>query len=192
MKGMTMRLRSLFALAATALAFVSSGAALAADKASQQAEVRKATAAALEKFYKAKPELRKEVASAPGYAIFTSFGVSFLLGGAGGSGLAHDNATKHDTFMSMAQASAGVQAGIAQNDVLIVFKTKQALQNFVDHGWEVGAGAAVSGGAGGKTAGGGGGEEFVSDALYYSLTKRGLEIGGAVAGTKFWKNKDLA
>jgi hypothetical protein len=50
----------------------------------------------------------------------------------------------------------------------------------------------VSGGAGGKTAGGGGGEEFVNDALYYTLTKRGLEVGGAVAGTKFWKNKDLA
>jgi lipid-binding SYLF domain-containing protein len=187
-----MKLRTLLALFTTALAFVASGAAIAADKASQQAEVRKATGAALEKFYKAKPELRKQVADSPGYAIFTSFGVSFVFGGAGGSGLAHDNATKQDTFMSMAQASAGVQAGIAQNDVLIVFKTAKALQNFIENGWEVGAGAAVSGGAGGKTAGGGGGEEFVNDALYYTLTKRGLEVGGAVAGTKFWKNKDLA
>jgi len=187
-----MRLRSVLALFTTALAFAASGAAMAADKASQQAEVRKASATALDKFYKAEPKLKAEVAKAPGYAVFTSYGVSFIFGGAGGAGLAHDNATQHDTFMSMAQASAGLQAGVAQNDVLIVFKTKKALQDFIDKGWEVGAGAAVSGGAGGKTAGGGGGEEFVNDALYYSLTKRGLEVGGAVAGTKFWKNKDLA
>lgn len=187
-----MRFRSLVALFTTALAFAATGTALAADKASKQAEVRKATAAALEKFYKTEPKLKAEVAKAPGYAIFTSFGISFIFGGAGGGGLAHDNTSKQDTFMSMAQASAGVQAGIAQNDVLIVFKTKEALRDFIDKGWEVGAGAAVSGGAGGKTAGGGGGEEFVNDANYYTLTKRGLEIGGAVAGTKFWKNKDLA
>jgi len=186
-----MRLRTLLALATTLVAFVATGAAAATDKASKQAEVRRATAAALEKFYKAEPRIKSEVAKAPGHAVFTSFGVSFIFGGAGGSGIAHDKATKKDVFMSMAQASAGVQAGIAQNDVLLVFKTEKALRDFVDHGWEVGAGATVSGGAGGKSAGGGGGEEFVNDALYYTLTKRGLEIGGAVAGTKFWKDKDL-
>jgi lipid-binding SYLF domain-containing protein len=186
-----MRFRSLLALFATALAFCATGTTSAADKASKQAEVRKASAAALEKFYKADPKLKSEVAKAPGYAVFTSFGMSFLIGGSGGSGIAHDNAAKKDTFMSMAQASAGVQAGIAQNDVLLVFKTGKALRNFIDKGWEVGAGAAVSAGARGKTAGGGGGEQFVNDARYYTLTKRGLEIGGAVAGTKFWKDKDL-
>ncbi|HUI99331.1 MAG TPA: YSC84-related protein [Usitatibacter sp.] len=186
-----MRFRTVLALFATALAFCATGTAWSADKASKQAEVRKATAAALEKFYKAEPKLKSEVAKAPGYAVFTSFGMSFLIGGSGGSGIAHDKATKKDTFMSMAQASAGVQAGIAQNDVLLVFKTEKALKDFVDKGWEVGAGATVSGGAGGKSAGGGGGEEFVNDAIYYTLTKRGLEIGGAVAGTKFWKDKDL-
>ena len=31
----------------------------------------------------------------------------------------------------------------------------------------------------------------MNDALYYTLTKNGLEIGAAVAGTKFWKEKSL-
>ena len=186
-----MRLRSLLALAAAFLAFTATGASAAESKAAKQAEVRKAAAAALEKFYKADPKLKGEVANAPGHAVFTSYGMSFIFGGAGGAGLANDKARKHDTFMSMAQASAGVQAGVTQNDVLLVFKTEKALHDFIETGWEVGAGAAVSGGAGGKTMGGGGGEEFVNDALYYTLTKRGLEVGGAVAGTKFWKNKDL-
>ena len=186
-----MRVRTLLALAAATFALVATGAGAAESKAAKQAEVRKATAAALEKFYKAEPKIKSEVAKAPGYAVFTSFGMSFVFGGSGGEGLAHDKATKHDTFMAMAQASAGVQAGIAQNEVLIVFKDEKALKDFVDKGWEVGAGAAVSGGAGGKSVGGGGGEEFVNNALYYTLTKRGLEMGGAVAGTKFWKDKDL-
>lgn len=186
-----MKLRNVFALFATLVAFGASGALAATDKAAKQAEIRKATAAALDKFYKTEPKLKADVQAAPGYAVFTSFGLSFVFGGSGGSGLAHDKASAKDTFMSMAQASAGVQAGVAHNDVLIVFKTEKALRQFVDKGWEVGAGGAASAGAGGKSAGGGSGEQFIADAAYYTLTKSGLEMGAAVAGTKFWKNKEL-
>ncbi len=186
-----MKLRTVFALFAMLFAFCASGALAATDKASKQAEIHKATAAALEKFYKAQPKLKSDVHAAPGYAVFTSYGLSFVLGGSGGSGLAHDKASGKDTFMSMAQASAGVQAGISQNDVLLVFKTQKTLHKFIDKGWEVGGGGSASAGAGGKTAGGGEGEQFVSDATYYTLTKNGLEVGAAVAGTKFWKDKSL-
>ena len=160
-------------------------------KAEKQAEVRKAADTALEKFYKTEPKLKEEVANAPGYAVFTSYGLSFVIGGAGGSGVAHDRKTGRDTFMNMALASAGVQAGISQNNVLLVFKSEEALHHFIAKGWDVGAGGAASGGVKSNTAGGGVGENFVNDALYYTLTKNGLEIGAAVAGTKFWKEKSL-
>jgi lipid-binding SYLF domain-containing protein len=161
------------------------------DKAAKQAEVRKATQAALEKFYQAKPVLKEEVAKAPGYAVFTTYGLSFVIGGAGGKGMVHDAATKKDTFMAMAQASAGLQAGVAENETLIVFKNAKALAQFVDKGWEYSGGGSASAGVAGKSAGAGSAQNAPGDTLYYTLTRNGLQAGGAMAGTKFWKDKDL-
>ena len=165
----------------------------AADTNAKRAEVRKAAQATLERFYKANPKLKAEVDKAPGYAVFTTYGVSFLVGGSGGTGLAHDAKTKRDTYMSMAQASVGLQVGASQSETLIIFKSPAAFTQFVDKGWEFGGGARAEAGAGGKSVSlpGGGGENLIADALYYTLTKNGLEAGGAVAGTKFWKDKDL-
>ena len=161
------------------------------DRTKKQADIRQATQTALEKFYQAKPELRDEVTKAPGYAVFTTYGASLVVGGAGGKGIAHDNRTNQDMFMEMGQASAGLQAGIAQSEVLIVFESPEAFQKFVDKGWEVGAGGAAQAGAGGKSVGPGGGENLIADAHYYTLTPNGLQAGVALAGTKFWKDKEL-
>jgi lipid-binding SYLF domain-containing protein len=177
------------------LLFVFGTAAFGADsgKAQKQAEIRKAVQTTLERFYKANPKLKSEVAGAPGYAVFTTFGISFIVGGAGGHGAAHDRKTGRYTYMNMAQASVGVQIGAAQSETLIIFKTANALAQFVDKGWEFGGGGTVGAGAGGKSVEvpGGGGENVIADALYYTLTKNGLQAGGAVAGSKFWKDADL-
>jgi lipid-binding SYLF domain-containing protein len=187
-----MKLHHFLTTAALSLSLVAAGGALAqTEKAKKQAEIRKVTATSLEKFFKADPKLKEAVAKAPGYAVFTPFGISFLIGGAGGKGLTHDNKSKKDTFMEMAQASAGVQAGIAESETLIVFKNAKAMQEFIDKGWEAGGGGAVQAGAGGKSVGAASGEGAISDASYYTLTKNGLQAGVALAGTKFWKDKEL-
>ena len=185
-----MRLRSLLIAFTAALALCASGA-FAADKSEKQAEVRKATAASLQKFYKERPALRNDVAAAPGYAVFTTYGVSFIVGGGGGTGLAHDKAANKDYFMNVRKASAGQQKRLAHQDTHIVFKSQKAMQQFVDKGWEFGGGGAISAGAGGHTAGGGTGEQTIADAMTYTLTKNGLDVGGALQGAKFWKDKDL-
>ena len=186
-----MRFHHLFTTGLISLALVAGGAAAQDEKAKKQAEIRKVTSATLEKFYKEDPKLKDAVAKAPGYAVFTTYGFSFLIGGAGGSGLATDNKTKHVTYMSMAQASAGLQVGAAQSDVLIVFKKPEALMKFVDKGWEASGGAVAQAGAGGKSAGADAGAQVIADASYYVLTPNGLQAGVAVAGTKYWKDKDL-
>ena len=181
----------LLALGAMATSLLAGGAFAAEDKAAKQAEIQKKTAAALERFYKAKPELKEATAKAPGYGIFTTYGFSFVVGGAGGSGIVHDNKTKHNTYMNVGGASAGLQLGASQTEVLIVFKTASAMQKFITSGWTAGGAARASAGAGSATAGGGKGETEMGEADTYTLTKNGLEAGLAVGGSKFWKDKDL-
>jgi lipid-binding SYLF domain-containing protein len=193
------------AIAAALLLPLATGAALAQDakpntmpppkkvvpKAEQQAEIRSKTSAALEKFYTTEPRIKTEVAAAPGYAVFTTYGLTFMLGGAGGKGLVHDNATKKEIFMDLAQASAGVQIGASESEMLVIFANKKAMTDFVEKGWTAGAGGGGTMGAAGKTAGGTTGQKVGSESMVYTITKTGLQAGGAVEGTKVWKDKKL-
>src|SRR5262252_5164815 len=99
------------------------------DKAAKQAEVKTKAMQALQDFYKADPKLKDAVAKAPGFAVFTTYGLSFGLGGAGGKGVAHNNSTKSDVYMSIAQASAGLQVGASDTRYLFVFSDAKALAN---------------------------------------------------------------
>ena len=189
-KEILMTLRHFLKVGVLSLSLLAVGA-FADDKAAKQAEVVKSTQAAMERFYKAKPELKAAVDKAPGYGVFTTYGVSFLIGGSGGTGLVHDNKTGKNTFMKVGAASAGLQLGASQTEMLFVFKTPAAMSKFIDSGWEVTNIATASADASGAMAGGGKGETEMQDAATYTLTKNGLEAGLAVAGSKFWKDKDL-
>jgi len=186
-----MRILRFVTLGVLATSLLASGAFAKEDKATQQAEVQKKTEAALERFYKAKPELKDATAKAPGYGIFTTYGFSFVIGGGGGAGLVHDNKTKHNTYRKVGGASAGLQRGASQTEVLIVFKTAGAMNNFINKGWTAGGAARASAGAGSATAGGGKGETEMGEADTYTMTKNGLELGLAAGVSKFWKDKDL-
>lgn len=186
-----MKLHDLFLAGAVILSLTAgTGLAAEADKEKKQAEIRKTVQAALPEFYKAEPKLKDEVAKAPGYAVFSTFGLSFIIGGAGGKGLVHDNKANKDTFMHQAEASVGIQAGISEYRTLIVFQSAKAMNQFIDKGWEATAGGGAGVAVAGKGAGGVAGSTM-NEALYYTLTRNGLQAGGAIAGTKFWKDKDL-
>ena len=187
-----MRLHSMLVAGLVAFSFMIPAALSAdADKAKKQAEIQKMAREALQEFYKTEPKLKAEVEKAAGYAVFSTFGLSFIVGGSGGKGLAHDNKTNTDTYMHQAQASGGVQAGIAQSRTLIVFKSPATFKSFIDTGWDVGAGGGAGAAVQGKGAGGTAGGTFGSDTSVYTLTRTGLQAGFGVAGGKFWKDKEL-
>lgn len=182
-----MKLIKWLATAATLTAFGLSTA-IAADKAKQE-EVLKSTSAALAAFYAKEPSLKAKVEKAPGYAVFSTFGISFIVGGAGGKGVVHDNATKKNTFMDLAQASAGLQLGASETRYLFVFKDKANMQQFIDSGWD--ATGNVSAGAGAGTKAASASVDTFTGGDFYRLTKQGLEAGVTASGIKVWKDKDL-
>jgi len=185
-----MRFHALITASMLAMAFATGQVSAETDKQKQQAELRKVAAKSLKEFYKAQPGLQADVTKAPGYAVFTTYGLSFFVGGQGGKGLVHDNATKKNTYMAMAQASAGIQAGLAESRVLIVFSSAAEMNDFVNSGWVASGTAAAGAGTGKENASASGGATF-GQSRYYTLTKTGLQAGGAVAGTKFWKDESL-
>ncbi|WP_341676420.1 YSC84-related protein [Niveibacterium sp. SC-1] len=186
-----MNSKSLALLAGLVLAAGFSQTVAAADPAAERTEIRKMCDGALATLYKAKPKLKSVVAKAPGYACFSSFGVTLIVGGAGGKGLVHDKAAGKDTYMAMAQASAGVELGIKDYREVIVFHKAEAMHKFIESGWEAtatGGASAAADGSGGTAEKGGN----LSDTMtFYPMTKTGLSAGGSLGGRKYWKDKDL-
>jgi lipid-binding SYLF domain-containing protein len=181
---------SLVALGA-ASALVFAHAAFAQDAKAKQAELRKMCDDALTTLYKAKPELKAKVSSAAGYGCFTSFGMSFFVGGAGGHGLVQNNATKKVTYMKMAQASGGLDFGVKDYREVLVFKDAKTMEQFVDKGWEFsgqGTAVATAEGKGGAVEAGASSKESVE---VYPMTKTGLAVGVAATGRKYWKDDEL-
>ena len=162
-----------------------------ADLDAKRAELRKMCDQALATLYKAKPDAKATVEKAAGYGCFTSFGMSFFVGGAGGKGLVHSNATKAVTYMNMGQASGGFDFGIKQYREVLVFKDAKTLQQFVDKGWEFGGTATAAAAAGGK--GGSADDTQISGAAIqvYAMTNTGLAAGVSAAGRKYWKDDEL-
>lgn len=157
----------------------------------QRAELRKMCDQALADLYKAKPEVKSHVGKGAGYGCFTSFGMSFFIGGAGGHGLVHSNATKKDTYMRMAQASGGLDFGIKEYREVLVFKDKQTLADFIEKGWEFGGSGTATATADGKGASVEKGQSAGEKIEVYPMTKTGLAVGVAVAGRKYWQDKEL-
>jgi len=163
----------------------------AADAATQKAELRKMCDEALATLYKAKPETKAQVSKATGYGCFSSFGVSFIVGGAGGRGLVHDNATKKDAYMNMGQATAGIDIGIKDYREVLIFHDGAALKKFVDSGWEFTGTADASAAVQGKGGTAAKGDVIKQPITVYPMTRTGLSAGVAAGGRKYWKDKDL-
>jgi len=174
------------------LACVVPGVALAATKEENQAEVRKAAQQALAAVYKVQPAARKAVESAAGYAAFSNFGMKILLAGSGtGKGVAVNNKTKATSYMRMAEIQAGLGIGIKKFQLVWVFETEQALNNFVNSGWEIGAQATASAKTGDKGASYQGAVSVAPGVWLYQVSGDSLALELTAKGTKYYKDSDL-
>ncbi|MEC5385689.1 YSC84-related protein [Uliginosibacterium sp. H3] len=162
-----------------------------ADVQKDRAEVRKMCDEALATLYKSKPQEKAKIARSPGYGCFSSFGITFLVGGAGGKGLVHDNTTRTDTYMNMGQMSAGIEVGIKDYREVLVFKDHATLKSFVDSGWELTGSGGASADAKDKGGTAEKGASVTAKIEIFPMTKTGLSAGGSVGGRKYWKDEAL-
>jgi lipid-binding SYLF domain-containing protein len=162
------------------------------EKVQQQHSVREMVNQTLAQLYTTHPAAKDVIANAAGYAVFSDFGFKVIfMGGAGGKGLAVDNATKHETFMEMAEFQPGLGLGAANFRVVFIFDTPEAFNSFVTSGWEAGANAMAT--AKTQTEGGAlaGAVTVSKDVRMIQLDDKGLIVGVSLTAAKFYKDKEL-
>jgi lipid-binding SYLF domain-containing protein len=165
---------------------------LAKTKEQKRADVRKSANETLAKLYKARPSAKATIKAATGYAAFSNFGMKILLAGGGkGQGIAFDNGTKKVTYMKMLEVQAGLGMGVKKFRTIFVFETKDAMNQFINKGWEFGGQATAAAKSGDKGGSYQGAVQVMPGVWMYQLTDKGLALELTGKGTKYYKDDDL-
>ena len=147
---------------------------------------------ALNELYQKRPITRDKIKNAAGYGVFSNINVNLLLLSTGnGYGVVHDNKTGEEIYMNMRMLGLGLGVGARDFRAVIIFKTPEVLETFVTKGWEWGghadAAAKSSEKGGAATAAG----AFSKEMEIYQFVESGIALQATLAGTKYWKDKDL-
>ena len=146
---------------------------------------------ALSELYRRKPDVKQQIASAPGYAVFSNANVNLVLASFGGGyGVARDNRSGEQTYMRMGEVGVGLGLGVKDFRLVFVFHDETAMRRFIDKGWSLGAQADAAAKASDKGAAAGG-EISVDNMTIYQLTESGLALQATIKGTRFWKDDAL-
>lgn len=145
---------------------------------------------ALTELYRIRPQAQREIAAAPGYAVFSNANINIIFASfSGGYGVVTDKPGKQ-TFMKMGEAGIGLGLGVKDFRAVFIFHTRADLDHFVNSGWEFGGHADAAAKASDKGAAVGG-EALFDGITVYQLTKSGLALQATVKGTKYWKDDGL-
>jgi lipid-binding SYLF domain-containing protein len=145
----------------------------------------------LSDLYKLKPDVKSQISSAPGYAVFSNANINIIFASFGaGYGVVENNKTGKHTFMKMGEVGLGLGLGIKDFRAVFVFHRTDTMKRFIENGWAFGAQADAAAKASDKGAAVGG-EVTVDNITIYQLTETGLALQATVKGTKYWKDDSL-
>jgi lipid-binding SYLF domain-containing protein len=162
-----------------------------ATPAEQRSSILKMKDQVLAELYRQKPDVRAQIASAPGYAVFSNANVNVILASFGGGyGVVENNRDGGYTYMKMGEVGVGVGLGVKDFRLVFVFHDDAAMKRFVDKGWSLGAQADAAAKASDK-GGAVGGEVTVDNMTIYQITETGLALQATIKGTRFWKDDTL-
>ncbi|WP_313950345.1 hypothetical protein [Accumulibacter sp.] len=164
------------------------------ERAAKQAEILAMRDDTLKRLFKAKPQVKAEIAKAAGYAVFDASQTNIiLLVTSHGGGVVVDNATKRETFMKMKKLGTGPGVGYKKFKQVLVFKSQKLLDTFVTMGADVAANADATMKL--KTNEKGmvldGTASFNPELSVYQLTDRGLMLQANWGGVAYLPDSDL-
>ena len=138
------------------------------------------------------PAVKKKVNESPGYGVFSNVTINVILLSAGnGYGVIVDNATGNKTYMKMGLGGVGPGLGVKDFRQLIIFNTKEAMDSFVNKGWEFGGHADATAKAGDKGGAVNSAGDITSGMEIYQVTESGLALQATVSAAKYWKDDEL-
>ena len=164
------------------------------ERATKQAEIRKMREDTLQRLFKAKPQVKAEIAKAVGYAVFDASQTNIiLLVTSTGAGLVVDNASGKETFMKMKKVGTGPGVGYKKFKQILVFKNRNLFDLFVTVGADVAvnADATVKLDADKKGIVLDGTTSFNPELSVYQLTDRGVMLQANWGGVAYLPDSDL-
>ncbi|MDB4442038.1 hypothetical protein N9219_01310, partial [bacterium] len=106
------------------------------QKAKERNHILKKAEDTLAQLYKSKPEAKKAIESAYGYAVFSNTGYNIILYvGGKGAGVAFKNPDKKPVFMTMLNAGSGPGVGYVDYRQVLVFSSETLFDQFITVGF---------------------------------------------------------
>ena len=162
----------------------------AADK--DRKEILEESNEILQRLYKEQPETKAKVANAVGYATFSNIGVNVIFVSAGGGkGVVHSNKTGKNTYMKMGTVGVGIGLGVKDFRAVFIFHEEDAMNDFIEKGWDFSGQADAAAKSGKKGAEGSTAGTIINGVSVYQMTETGLALQATLQGTKYWKDSQL-
>jgi lipid-binding SYLF domain-containing protein len=157
--------------------------------------IQKVKRETLAELYREKPEAKAHIARAPGYAVLTNKASKILMLATGsGYGVAVDNTTGKQTYMKMIELGGGVGIGIKHYQAVYVFNDKDAFEQFVTVGIQIGGDADMAlqhGDAGGSADVALNTDQISGPVTVYQFTEKGIALSAVATGTKYSVDDEL-
>ena len=158
----------------------------------QRAVIQKMEQETLAKLYTEKPDARREIEEAAGYAVFSSGELAIIWVSAGyGHGVAHDNKNNSDIYMQMAKAGVGLGLGAKDFDVVFIFHDLDSFNKFTTTGLDLTGTADAAAQSGQKGDSFSGALDVLPGVRIYQFTDTGLMAQAMLQGTKYWRDEAL-
>jgi len=145
----------------------------------------------LNELYEEKPDVRAQIQSAAGYAVFSNANINLIFASFGGGyGILHNNRTGKETYLRLGELGVGFGIGVKDFRLVMVFHDNPAMERFEEYGVSAGVGAdaaAVASDQGAAV----GGELNMDNITVYQITESGLALQATVKGTKYWPDPEL-